>query len=107
VLCSYRDDPRKCEPLHVRPIFVGGYKGDTPNEQLNPKRKVWEKIAADLKTNNATDGNAQLVGWKTLWGAKTDLPNRDAGGRRRRRRRRRPAKVTKHLCRIGPGGTKI
>jgi hypothetical protein len=39
-------------------------------------------------------------------GSQTNLPNREAGGRRRRRRHCRPAKATKHLCRIGPGGTK-
>lgn len=31
-------------------ITVDGYKG-TPDVQLNPKKKVWEKLQADLKTN--------------------------------------------------------
>lgn len=68
VLCSSRDDPRECEPLHPPEgsapgdkIFVEGYETGTPDEQLNPKRKVWDKIAVDLKTN-ATDGNAQWAG---------------------------------------------
>lgn len=31
-------------------ITVDGHKG-TPDVQLNPKKKVWEKLQADLKTN--------------------------------------------------------
>lgn len=27
-----------------------GYSG-TPDEQLNPKKKVWEKLSVDFKTN--------------------------------------------------------
>lgn len=27
-----------------------GYSG-TPDEQLNPKKKIWEKLSVDLKTN--------------------------------------------------------
>ena len=32
-----------------------------PDEQLNPKKKIWEKIAVDLKTSNshASDGSCQ------------------------------------------------
>lgn len=40
-------------PANVAPgdrITVDGYKG-TPDVQLNPKKKVWEKLQADLKTN--------------------------------------------------------
>lgn len=33
-------------------IAVDGYDG-TPDVQLNPKKKVWEKLQADLKTNSA------------------------------------------------------
>lgn len=32
-------------------ISVDGYDG-TPDVQLNPKKKVWEKLQADLKTND-------------------------------------------------------
>ena len=68
VLCASRDDPKEVEPL-LPPegsvagdrIFVEGYEGGTPDEQLNPKRKVWEKIAVDMKTN-AADGKAQWAG---------------------------------------------
>ncbi len=68
VLCSSRDDPKEVEPLTAPEgsvagdkVFVEGYEGGTPDEQLNPKRKVWEKIAVDLKTN-ANDGKAQWAG---------------------------------------------
>lgn len=33
-------------------ITVDGYTG-SPDVQLNPKKKVWEKLQADLKTNDA------------------------------------------------------
>ena len=68
VLCSSREDPKEVEPLSPPEgsvagdrIFVEGYEGGTPDEQLNPKRKVWEKIAVDMKTN-AADGKAQWAG---------------------------------------------
>lgn len=31
-------------------ISVDGYSG-TPDDQLNPKKKVWENLQVDLKTN--------------------------------------------------------
>ncbi len=30
-------------------VFVEGYELGTPDEVLNPKKKVWEKISVDLK----------------------------------------------------------
>ncbi len=44
-------------------VFVEGYEDGAPDEQLNPKRKVWEKLSADLRTAPGTgeaqwDGNA-------------------------------------------------
>ena len=67
VLCSSKEEPKEVEPL-LPPegsvagdrVFVEGYDGGTPDEQLNPKRKVWEKLAADMKTN--ADGKAQWAG---------------------------------------------
>lgn len=32
-------------------IVVEGAGAGEPDEQLNPKKKVWEKLQADLKTN--------------------------------------------------------
>lgn len=39
-------------------IAVDGYQG-TPDAQLNPKKKVWEKLSADLKTNDAGEATWQ------------------------------------------------
>lgn len=39
-------------------ITVDGYSG-TPDVQLNPKKKVWEKLQADLKTNSAGEATWQ------------------------------------------------
>ena len=33
-------------------VKVDGYEDRAPDEQLNPKKKVWEKLAVDLKTSN-------------------------------------------------------
>ena len=62
VLCSSRDDPKEVEPLAAPEgsvagdkVFVEGHEGN-PDEQLNPKKKVWDKLAVDLKTN--ANGNA-------------------------------------------------
>ena len=33
-----------------------------PDEQLNPKKKVWEKLAVDLKTSNDDKCQAQWQG---------------------------------------------
>lgn len=34
-------------------VFVEGYETGSPDEQLNPKKKVWEKLSVDLKTSSA------------------------------------------------------
>lgn len=39
-------------------IAVDGYQG-TPDVQLNPKKKVWEKLSADLKTNDSGEATWQ------------------------------------------------
>ncbi|XP_017482135.1 PREDICTED: tyrosine--tRNA ligase, cytoplasmic-like [Rhagoletis zephyria] len=62
VLCTSNADHTVVEPIIV-PVSAApgsrlafeGYHG-TPDEQLNPKKKVWEKLSVDLKTN--TDGAA-------------------------------------------------
>lgn len=65
VLCTSNEDHTVVEPLIIpdgcKPgdrIFVEGNQG-TPDDQLNPKKKVWEKLQADLKTN----GNGEAT-WK-------------------------------------------
>lgn len=66
VLCSSQDEPKAVEPLAAPEgsevgdkVFVEGYEGQ-PDEQLNPKKKVWDKLAVDLKTN--AEGKAQWQG---------------------------------------------
>lgn len=53
----HSEDHTVVEPLAVPSsakagdrIAVEGSSG-TPDEQLNPKKKVWEKLQVDLKTN--------------------------------------------------------
>lgn len=59
VLCASVDEPKQVEPL-LPPegskagdrIVVEGYETGEPDEVLNPKKKVWEKLQVDLKTND-------------------------------------------------------
>ncbi|XP_022912822.2 tyrosine--tRNA ligase, cytoplasmic [Onthophagus taurus] len=59
VLCASRDEPKEVEPL-IPPqnavvgerIFVENYEDGTPDDVLNPKKKIWEKLQVDLKTNS-------------------------------------------------------
>jgi len=67
VLCSSKEDPKEVEPLGVPEglnpgdkCFVEGYESGQPDEQLNPKKKVWEKLAEDFKTSG--EGIAQWQG---------------------------------------------
>lgn len=32
-------------------IFIENFEGAKPDDVLNPKKKVWEKLQVDLKTN--------------------------------------------------------
>lgn len=58
VLCAFND--AKYEPLQVPAeaapgdrIVVDGFVAEGEIAQLNPKKKVWDKIQAELKTNEA------------------------------------------------------
>lgn len=70
LLCSSKttEDVRSVEPLDPPTesqigdrIYVDGLNEIKPDERLNPKRKIWEKVQADLKV--ASDGQAL---WKDL-----------------------------------------
>ncbi len=68
VLCSSRAEPKEVEPLSApegsQPgdrVFVDTYESGKPDEVLNPKKKVWDKLAVDLKTANES-GLAQWDG---------------------------------------------
>jgi len=64
VLCGSREDPKEVEPLAPPPgsqpgdkVYVEGYETGNPDEVLNPKKKVWDQLAVDLKSNG--EGLAQ------------------------------------------------
>jgi len=58
ILCGSREEPRAVEPL-IPPdgsapgdvVYVEGYENGTPDQQLNPKKKVWEKLQVDMKVS--------------------------------------------------------
>ncbi|XP_073960418.1 tyrosyl-tRNA synthetase [Choristoneura fumiferana] len=60
VLCASIDEPKQVEPL-LPPqgsnpgdkIVIEGYETGEPDDVLNPKKKVWEKLQVDLKTNDS------------------------------------------------------
>jgi len=67
VLCSSRAEPKEVEPLNVPEgsapgdrVVVEGEKEGMPDEVLNPKKKVWEKLSEDLKVSS--EGFAQWQG---------------------------------------------
>lgn len=67
VLCGSREDPKEVEPLSCpegcQPgdkVTVEGYETGAPDEVLNPKKKVWDKLAVDLKVSG--EGLAQWQG---------------------------------------------
>lgn len=58
--CLYfRDDPKQVEVL-IPPqdavagerVVIENFESGSPDEVLNPKKKVWEKLQIDLKTNS-------------------------------------------------------
>uniref|UniRef100_A0A3Q1HJH3 Tyrosine--tRNA ligase n=1 Tax=Anabas testudineus TaxID=64144 RepID=A0A3Q1HJH3_ANATE len=60
LLCaSVEGDPRRVEPLDPpegsspgERVFVEGYETGKPDERLNPKKKVWEKLQVDLNISD-------------------------------------------------------
>ncbi|XP_022104423.1 tyrosine--tRNA ligase, cytoplasmic-like [Acanthaster planci] len=66
VMCGCREDPKQIEPLCPpegsvpgQRVFIQGYESGKPDDELKPKKKVFEKIQVDLKTSS--DNIAQ---WK-------------------------------------------
>lgn len=59
ILCASRDDPREVEPLcppeSCKPgdrVSIEGYENSQPDDQLNPKKKIWETLQPDFKTSS-------------------------------------------------------
>ncbi|KAK5645754.1 hypothetical protein RI129_004218 [Pyrocoelia pectoralis] len=86
VLCASVDEPKRVELLEVpqdavvgEQVFVENYESVKPKEMLNPKKKIWEKLQVDLKTNsdcvaqwqgnNLTTKNGGVFKSKSLKGA--------------------------------------
>lgn len=66
VLCASVDEPKAVEPLSPpegsapgEKVFVEGFETGSPDEVLNPKKKVWEKLSADLKTSSQCEAQWQ------------------------------------------------
>lgn len=66
LLCASRLEPRQVEPLDPPPdsspgdrVFIEGYEEDKPEDQLNPKKKIWEKLQAGLRTSHKCVANWQ------------------------------------------------
>ncbi|XP_019617344.1 PREDICTED: tyrosine--tRNA ligase, cytoplasmic-like [Branchiostoma belcheri] len=58
LMCASIDDPRCVEPLMPPEgsavgdrVFVENYNTGNPDERLNPKKKIWEKLQPDMKTS--------------------------------------------------------
>ncbi|XP_076466905.1 tyrosine--tRNA ligase, cytoplasmic-like [Babylonia areolata] len=58
LMCASVDEPRAVEPLNPPAscspgdrVCVEGFESVTPDEKLNPKKKVWEKLQPDLRTS--------------------------------------------------------
>ncbi|XP_071112509.1 tyrosine--tRNA ligase, cytoplasmic-like [Haliotis cracherodii] len=61
LMCASVDDPRAVEPLDPPEgsapgdrVFVEGYEKGTPDEELKPKKKVWEKLQPDFLTSGSS-----------------------------------------------------
>jgi len=71
LMCASSDDPRAVEPLDPpsssvvgERVVVEGFESGSPDAQLNPKKKVWEKLAPGLRTT--AEGEAEWQGSKLI-----------------------------------------
>ncbi|KAH9500617.1 hypothetical protein Btru_077091 [Bulinus truncatus] len=66
LLCASLDNPRQVEPL-IPPqdsapgekIFVEGYSSGQPDDELKPKKKIWEKLQPDFRVNSQYEAEWQ------------------------------------------------
>ncbi|XP_071800848.1 tyrosine--tRNA ligase, cytoplasmic-like [Asterias amurensis] len=66
VMCGSLEDPRRVEPLCPpegsvpgQRVFIEGYQAGKPDEELKPKKKVFEKLQVDFRTSSD-----QVAKWK-------------------------------------------
>lgn len=78
LMCASREDPRAVEPLDPpassaigERVFVQGFESGSPDAQLNPKKKVWEKLAPGLRTT--ADCVAEWEGSKLVTASGGDI----------------------------------
>jgi len=66
LMCASIDEPRQVEPL-IPPegsvpgdrVFIEGHEDGTPDERLNPKKKIWEQLQPDLKVSSTCEAQWQ------------------------------------------------
>ncbi|BFZ10261.1 hypothetical protein BsWGS_13299 [Bradybaena similaris] len=66
LMCASVEDPRQVEPL-LPPegsapgdrVFVEGFESGKPDDLLNPKKKVWEKLQPDLRVSEQREAEWQ------------------------------------------------
>lgn len=58
----YRQEPRAVEPLSPpdesspgERVLIEGYESGAPDQILNPKKKIWEKLSVDLTTSSSCE----------------------------------------------------
>lgn len=68
VLCASVEDAgtKRCEPLDPpadstagERVYIEGYESGVPDEVLNTKKKIWEKLQVDLKTSSTCEAQWQ------------------------------------------------
>lgn len=74
LMCASVDDPRALEPLDPpegsapgEKVFIDGYDGP-PDQELKPKKKVWEQLQPDLRTSGDRVAEWQGSAMKTKLG---------------------------------------
>jgi len=67
LMCASGAEPPAVEPLDPPAdskvgdrVFIEGYESGTPEEELKPKKKIWEKLQADLRVSG--EGKAEWQG---------------------------------------------
>lgn len=75
LMCASVDDPRAVEPLDPPEgsapgdvVFFEDHESGKPDDELKPKKKVWEKLQPDLRTNGDYIAEWQGCSMKTKLG---------------------------------------
>lgn len=78
LMCASLAEPRTVEPLDPpagsapgERVFIEGYDTGKPDDELKPKKKVWEQLQPDFKINSACTAEWQGSQMKSKLGAVT------------------------------------